>query len=200
MKTVALDRFRPFRSPRGMPRPGNGVISEGKAINTANLARDRAERPIINQVACQPFRSTRATLGRHPWSILETRQNANDSRRERKCDGVVQLGNSYAFALIFELIAVRRVPYHRALHARLSLEHRGDGRWWIVATVPGMSVRHKPQRLRLGEVKRLERGRRVTMAVYVLLRSPQLFDWLCERGFTLAPDDAPALKLERTRG
>ena len=113
---------------------------------------------------------------------------------------VVNLTNSYAFALIFELVAVRHVPYHRALATRLSLERRATGRCVIYATIPGLTTRHKPLRVRLDEVQSFERGARIAEAFGLLLRSPQLFDWLRERGFAVAPEDGPALELTRTRG
>jgi hypothetical protein len=122
--------------------------------------------------------------------MLEERRETEAIRGGKEWNSVVQLGNSYAFALVFEVIAVRGIPYHRALRARLSLEPSG-ARWLITATVPGVSVRHKDLRVRIGEVRSLERGRRISDAFFTLLRSPQLFDFLCERGFAIASEDAP---------
>ena len=105
---------------------------------------------------------------------------------------MVNLSNSYAFALIFELIAVQQIPYHRALLARVWLESTSSPlgcQLWV--TVPGITVKHRPRRITLGGRYGVRRAQRLIEAFYALLRSPQLFDCLLERGFVIAPEDAP---------
>ena len=114
---------------------------------------------------------------------------------------MVTLGNSYAFALVFKLIAVQEIGYHRALLIRVSLESASSPlgcQLWV--TVPGITVKHRPHRIRLGGRHGLRRAQRLIEAFWVLLRSPQLFDWLLERGFVIAPEDAADPELGGTRG